>query len=59
VFENRVLRRILRLKMEEVTGDWRELCNNKLHDLFSSPDIIRTTKSRRIISAGYTECIGR
>jgi hypothetical protein len=50
VFENRVLRRIrvFGLKGDEVTGDWRKLRNEELHDSYSSPSIIRMTKSRRM-----------
>jgi hypothetical protein len=48
VFENRMLRRIVGLKRDEVTGDWRKLYNEELHNLYSSPNIIRTIKSRRI-----------
>jgi hypothetical protein len=40
VFENRVLRRIFGPKRDEVTGEWRKLHNEELHNLFSSPDII-------------------
>jgi hypothetical protein len=47
VFENRVLRRILGPKRDEVTGEWRKLRNEDLHDLYSSPSIIRIMKSRR------------
>jgi hypothetical protein len=47
VFENRVLRRIFGLKRDEVTGEWRKLCNGELHNLYCSPSIIRMTKSRR------------
>jgi hypothetical protein len=47
VFENRVLRRIIRPKRDEVTGEWRKLCNEKLHYLYSSPTIVRVIKSRR------------
>jgi hypothetical protein len=47
-FENRVLRRILGPKMDEVTGEWRKLHNEELRDLYSSPCIIRIIKSRRI-----------
>ena len=46
VFENRVLRRIFGPKRDEVTGEWRRLHNEELYDLYSSPDIIRLTKSR-------------
>jgi hypothetical protein len=41
VFENRVLRRIFGPKSDEVTGEWRKLHNKELHDLYSSPSIIR------------------
>jgi hypothetical protein len=48
VFENRVLRRIFRPRRVEVTGDWRELHNEELHNLYPSPNIIRMIKSRRM-----------
>jgi hypothetical protein len=48
MFENRVLRRIFGLKRDEVTGEWRKLHNKELHDLYSSPSIIRIIKSRRM-----------
>jgi hypothetical protein len=48
VFENRVLRRIFGLKRDEVTGEWRKLHNEKLHDLYSSPSIIRISKASRM-----------
>jgi hypothetical protein len=47
VFENRVLRRMFGPKRDEVTGEWRKLHNEELHNLYSSPDIIRQVKSRR------------
>jgi hypothetical protein len=46
VFENRVLRRIFGPKRDEMTGGWRKLHNEKLHDLYTSPSIIRIIKSR-------------
>jgi hypothetical protein len=46
VFENRVLRRIFVPKRDEMTGEWRKLHNEELHNLYSSPDIIRQVKSR-------------
>jgi PAS domain-containing protein len=49
VFENRVPRRIFGLKRDEVTGEWRKLHNEELHDLYSSPSIIRIIKARRMI----------
>jgi hypothetical protein len=48
VFENRVLRKIFGPKRDEVTGEWRQLHNKELRDLYSSPSIIRTIKSRRM-----------
>jgi hypothetical protein len=39
VFENRVLRRILGLKRDEVKGEWRKLYNEELDDLYSPPNI--------------------
>jgi hypothetical protein len=53
VFENRVLRRMFRLKRDEVTGDGRKLHNEELHNLYSSPNIIRMIKTRRIKWAGH------
>jgi hypothetical protein len=41
VFENRVLRRIFGPKRDEVTDEWRKLHDKELHDLYSSPSIIR------------------
>jgi hypothetical protein len=52
VFENRVLRRILGPKRDEVTGEWRKLHNEELRDLYSSPSIIRMMKSRKMRWAG-------
>jgi hypothetical protein len=48
VFENRVLRRIFGPKRDEVTGMWRKLHNQELNDLYSSPNIVRVIKSRRM-----------
>jgi hypothetical protein len=53
VFENRVLRRIFGWKKYEVTGGWRELHNEELHKLYTSPSIIRMIKSRRLRWAGH------
>jgi hypothetical protein len=44
VFENRVLRRIFDSKRDEVTGGWRKLHNNELHNLYSSQSVIRMVK---------------
>jgi hypothetical protein len=48
VFENRVLRRIVGPKRDEVTGGWKRLHNEELHNLYCSPGIIRMIKSRRM-----------
>jgi hypothetical protein len=48
VFSNRVLSRRYGPKSVEVTGVWRKLHNEELHKLYSSPNIIRMVKSRRI-----------
>jgi hypothetical protein len=52
VLGNRVLRRIFGLKRDEVTGGWRKLYNEELHNLCSSPSIIRMIKSRKMRWAG-------
>jgi hypothetical protein len=52
-FENRVLRRILGPKRDEVMEEWRKLHNGELHNLYSSPDIIRQIKSRRMMWVGH------
>jgi hypothetical protein len=59
VFENRVLRRIFGPKRDEVMGEWRKLHNKELHDLYSSPSVIRKIKSRRIRWAGHVARMGR
>jgi hypothetical protein len=46
--KEKVLRRISELKRDEVNGDWRKLHNEKLHNFYSSPIIIRIIKSRRM-----------
>jgi hypothetical protein len=48
VFENSLLRRVFGLKADEVTTGWRKLDNKELHDLYSSPSIIRIIKWRRM-----------
>jgi hypothetical protein len=58
VFENRVLRRIFGPKRDEVTGGWRKLHNEELHNLYSSPTIIRVIKSRRMRWAGHVARMG-
>jgi hypothetical protein len=59
VFENRVLRGIFGPKLDEVTGGWRKLHAGELHNLYSSPSIIRMIKSRRIRWAGHVASIRR
>jgi len=46
VFENSVLRKTFRPKRDEATEEWRRINNEKLYDLYSSPNIIRVMKSR-------------
>jgi hypothetical protein len=58
VFENRVLRRIFGPKRDEATGEWRRLHNEELNDLYSSPNIIRVAKSRRMKWAGHVARMG-
>jgi hypothetical protein len=58
VFENRVLRRIFGHKRDEVTGEWRKLHNEELHNLCSSPNIIIHIKSRRMWLAGHVARMG-
>jgi hypothetical protein len=58
VFENRVLRRIFGPKRDEVTGDQRKLHNDELHNLYSSPNIIKVIKSRRLRWAGHVAQMG-
>jgi hypothetical protein len=58
VFENMVLRRIFGPKRDEVTGEWRKLHNEELHNLYSSPDVIKQVKSRRMRWAGHVARMG-
>jgi hypothetical protein len=58
VFENRVLRRIFGPKRDEATGEWRRLHNGELNDLYSSPNIIRVSKWRRMRWAGHVASTG-
>ena len=58
VFENRVLRRIFGPKRDEVTGVWRKLHNEELNDLYTSPNIFRVIKSRRMRWAGHVARMG-
>jgi hypothetical protein len=58
VFENWVLRRIFGPKRDEVTGEWKKLYNEKLNDLYSSPNIIQVIKSRRMRLVGHVARMG-
>jgi hypothetical protein len=58
VFENRVLRTIFGPKRNGVTGGWRKLHNEELHELYPSPSIIRIIKSRRMRWAGHVARMG-
>ena len=53
MFENKVLRKIFGIKRDEITGEWRKLHNAELHAFYSSPNIIRNLKSRRLRWAGH------
>ena len=59
VFENRVLRRIFGPRRNKVTGEWRRLHNKELYVLYSSPNIIRVIKSRRMRWKWRAERIGK
>ena len=53
IFENKVLGKIFGAKRDEITGEWRKLYSAELHALYSSPNIIRDLKSRRLRWAGH------
>jgi len=55
---NMVLRRIFGPRRGEVTGEWRRLHNEELNDLYSSPNIVRVIKSRRMRWAGHVARMG-
>jgi hypothetical protein len=59
VFERKVLGRIFGPKRVEETGDWRRFHSEELHNLYSSPSIIRMLKSRRMRRAGNASLMGR
>ena len=58
MFENMVLRRIFGPRRDEVTGEWRRLYNEELNDLYSSTNIVRVIKSRRMKWAGHLARMG-
>jgi hypothetical protein len=58
MFENRVLRRLFGPKRDEVAGGWRKLHNEELHNLYSSPSIIRIIQSRRMRWAEHVARMG-
>ena len=58
VFENRVLGKIFGPRRDEVTGEWRRLHNEELKDLYSSPNIVRVIKLRRMRWAGHVARMG-
>ena len=58
VFEKTVLRKIFGPKKDNVTREWRKLHNEELIDLFSSSNIVREIKSRRMRLAGHVARIG-
>jgi hypothetical protein len=58
MFENRVLKRIFEPKRDVVTGVFRKLLNEELCDLYSSPSIIRMTKSRWMRGVGHVQRMG-
>jgi len=58
VFENMVLRRIFGPRSDEVTWEWRRLHNEELNDFYSSPNIVRVIKSRRMRWAVHVARMG-
>ena len=59
MFENNALRKTFGAKKDEITGEWRKLHNAELHALYSSPNIIRYLKSRRLRWTGHVARIAK
>jgi saccharopine dehydrogenase-like NADP-dependent oxidoreductase len=59
VFENRVLRKIFGCMRDQVTEEWRILHNEELHNLYSSPNIVRESKSKTLRWAGHIAHMGK
>jgi len=58
VFEDMILRRIFGPRRDEVSEEWRRMHNEELNDLYSSPNIVRVIKWRRMRWAGHVACMG-
>ena len=58
MFENMVLRSVFGPRRDEVTGEWRRLHNDEQNDLYSSPNIVRVIKWRRMRWAGHVARMG-
>jgi len=58
MFEKRVLRTIFPPRRDELTGEWKRLHKEELHDLYSSPNIVRVIESRRMRGTGHVARIG-
>jgi len=59
VIENMVLRRIFGPRRDEVTGEWRRLHSEEINDLYSSPNIVRVVKSRKMRWVGHVAHMGK
>ena len=59
MFESTVLGRLFGPKRDEITGYWRKLHNEELNDLYSSPSVVRVSKSRRMREAEHVTRMGK